>query len=107
MPYNAYRPKPGRHGVFVVYVAAGPVTLTSAATDNIRFATPFRKCYFLGASALCTTVLGGFGGYLADPAHFAFLGALSGVAAGVASIIAVQLKKVADKISAPPPPPAA
>src|SRR5437867_12971589 len=55
MPYNVYRPKPGRHGVFPVYVSAGPVTLTSAGTDNVRFGTPFRKCYFMGASVVCQT----------------------------------------------------
>ena len=51
---------------------------------------------------LLAAVLGGLGGYLADPTHFAVLGASAGIVAGIASFVAVQLKKLADKISAPP-----
>jgi hypothetical protein len=51
MPYNAFRPKPGRHGIEVVYLSTKEVNaLTSASTDTIRIPTPFRRCYFLGAS---------------------------------------------------------
>ena len=51
MPYNVYRPRPGRHGVFVAYVTTKEINaLTSASTDTIRIPTPFNKCYFLRAS---------------------------------------------------------
>lgn len=51
MPLNVYRPRAGRHGVFVVYMASKEVNaLTSAGTDTVRIATPFNKCYFLRAS---------------------------------------------------------
>lgn len=51
MAYNAFRPKPGRHGIQVAYVFSKEVNaLTSAATDTIRIPTPFRRAYFLSAS---------------------------------------------------------
>ena len=51
MPLNVYRPRPGRHGVFVVYIPSKEVNaLTSAGTDTVRIPTPFNKCYFLRAS---------------------------------------------------------
>lgn len=51
MAYNAFRPKPGRHGVQLSYVMSEKIgALTSAATDTIRIPTPFRKAYLLSAS---------------------------------------------------------
>lgn len=51
MPLNVYKPRPGRHGVFVVYTFTKEINaLTSAATDTIRIPTPFNRSYFLRAS---------------------------------------------------------
>lgn len=51
MAYNAFRPKPGRHGILPVYIYSKEINaITSAATDTIRLATPFRKAYVLSAS---------------------------------------------------------
>ncbi|MCI0349120.1 MAG: hypothetical protein L0Z53_06805 [Acidobacteriales bacterium] len=57
MAYNAFRPKPGRHGVHVVVVSTGNInSLTSAATDNINISTPFRRGYVLSASVFAAVV---------------------------------------------------
>lgn len=51
MAYNAFRPKPGRHGIEVVYLSTPAMTLvTNPGSDFFRIPTPFRKCYFLSAS---------------------------------------------------------
>ena len=51
MSYIHYRTKPGRFGVHVVYIASKEINaLTSAATDTIRIATPFRKAYVLSCN---------------------------------------------------------
>lgn len=51
MPLNVYRPRAGRHGVFVVYTFTKEINaLTSAGTDTVRIPTPFNRCYYLRAS---------------------------------------------------------
>lgn len=56
MPYNFFRPKPGRFGVHTITVNSEKIgTITSASTDTFRFPTPYRLCYFLRASAQAQT----------------------------------------------------
>lgn len=55
MAYNAFRPKPGRHGIEVVYIATPLVLVTSTLTEVFNFPTPFRKAYILSASVQCQT----------------------------------------------------
>lgn len=50
MAYNAFRPKPGRHGIQVAYVATKEVLVTSTLTEVFNFPTPFRKAYVLSVS---------------------------------------------------------
>ena len=51
MAYNAFRPKPGRHGIAPAYVWTKECTLvTNPGSDFFRIPTPFRKAYVLSAS---------------------------------------------------------